>query len=184
MDWHAGGGAGSPFVDYIQGVSSTSQMRVADEDREQLVSELREHALAGRLSSEELEERVGGAYRAITRADLDAIRADLPVSSTSVALALRKRKGQLRRRLAQEAGGGIGLSALSVGVWLLTGQHHGHADFWPAWVIGATMLPVIRDSWRLFGPGSDLEVVHARLQARHERRIARAHRHRYRGLPW
>jgi asparagine synthetase A len=158
-------------------------MRVADADREQLVAELREHALAGRLSSEELEERVGKAYSAITRADLDAIRADLPVSSTSVALALRKRKGQLRRRLAQEAGGGIGVSALSVGIWLLTGGHHGHAEFWPAWVIGATMLPVVRDSWRLFGPGSDLEVVHARLQARHERRLTRAQRHRYRGLP-
>jgi hypothetical protein len=46
------------------------------------------------------------------------------------------------------------------------------------------MLPVARDSWRLFGPGSDLDIVHARLQARHERRIARGHRHRYRGLPW
>jgi Domain of unknown function (DUF1707) len=176
--------AGGCSLDYIQGVSSTSQMRVADADREQLVEELREHAGAGRLSSDELEERVGSAYRAITRADLDAIRADLPVSSTSVALALRKRKGQLRRRLAQEAGGGVGVSALSVGVWLVTGQHHGHVDFWPAWVIGVTMLPVIRDAWRLFGPASDLEVVQARLQARHERRIARSQRHRYRGLPW
>jgi hypothetical protein len=176
--------ARSCALDYIQGMSASSQIRVADADREQLVAELREHALAGRLSSEELEERAGSAYRAVTRADLDALRADLPVSSTSVALALRKRKGQLRRRVAQEAGGGIGLSALAVGVWLLTGQHHGHADFWPAWVIGITLLPVIRDSWRLFGPGSDLEVVHARLQARHERRLARAQRHRYRGLPW
>jgi Domain of unknown function (DUF1707) len=165
-------------------MGDVASMRVADADRERLIEELREHAGAGRLTAEELEDRIGGAYRAVTRADLDALRADLPVSSTSVALELRKRKGQLRRRLAQEAGGGIGLSALSVGVWLLTGQHHGHGEFWPAWVIGVTLLPVIRDSWRLFGPGSDLEVVHARLQARHERRLARAQRHRYRGLPW
>jgi hypothetical protein len=166
-------------------MSDPSHIRVADVDREQMVEELREHALAGRLSSEELEERIGSAYRATTRADLDALRADLPVSSTSVALALRKRKGQLRRRLAQEAGGGLGVSALSVGVWIAVGAHGG---FWPAWVIGATMLPVIRDSWRLLGPGSDLEVVHARLQARHERRLARGGRggrggRRYRGLP-
>ncbi len=166
-------------------MSDPSHMRVADADREQAVEELREHALAGRLSSDELEDRIGGAYRATTRADLDALRADLPVSSTSVALALRKRKGQLRRRLAQEAGGGLGVSALSVGVWIAVGAHGG---FWPAWVIGATMLPVVRDSWRLLGPGSDLEVVHARLQARHERRLARGGRggrgrHRYRGLP-
>jgi len=164
-------------------MSDPSQLRVADDDREQLVEELREHALAGRLSSEEMEERIGGAYEARTRADLDALRADLPVSSRSVALALNKRKGRLRRRLVQEAGGGVGLSAVCVGVWLASGAH---TSFWPAWVIGATLLPVIRDAWQLLGPGSDLEVVHARLQARHERRLARAgrgrHRH-HRGLP-
>jgi len=175
--------AGAARVNYIQCMTDPSQLRVADADREQLVDELREHAVAGRLTSEELEERIGDAYRATTRADVDALRADLPVSSTSVALALNKRKGQLRRRLAQEAGGSIGVSALCVGIWLLTGGHHS-GDFWPAWVIGLTMIPVIRDSWRLFGPASNLEVVEARLQRRHERRLARGHRHRYRGLPW
>jgi hypothetical protein len=166
-------------------MSDPSQLRIADADREHLVEELRDHALAGRLTSDELEERVGAAYRATTRADVDSIKADLPVSSKSVALALRKRKGQLRRRLAQESGGALGVSALCVGVWLLTGGHH-QASFWPAWVIAATLLPVIRDSWRLFGPASDLEVVEARLQARHERRLSRGgrHRHHYRGLPW
>jgi hypothetical protein len=172
-------------VDYIQGMTDPSQLRVADADREQMVEELREHALAGRLSSEEMEERIGSAYRARTRADLDALRADLPVSSTSVALALSKRKGQLRRRLAQEAGGSLGVSAICVGVWLAVGAH---TPFWPGWVIGVTLLPVVRDAWALLGPGSDLDVVHARLQARHERRLARGGRgrrggHRYRGLP-
>jgi hypothetical protein len=173
------------LVDYIQGMADISQLRVADADREQLVEELREHALAGRLTSEELEDRIGAAYRATTRADTDALRADLPVSSRSVELALTKRKGRLRRRLAQETGGGLGLSALSVGVWVAVGAHGG---FWPAWVIGVTLLPVIRDSWQLLGPASDLDVVEARLQARHEKRLTRGHRrnyrHRYRGLPW
>jgi hypothetical protein len=165
-------------------MSDLSILRVADADREQLVDELREHALAGRLTSEELEERIGGAYRASTRGDLDVLRADLPVSSGSVKLALVKRKGQLRRRLAQEAGGAIGISALSVAVWLLTGGHHS-GGFWPAWVIAIALLPVIRDSWRLFGPASDLDIVEARLQARHERNLSRGRRgrHRYRGLP-
>jgi hypothetical protein len=163
-------------------MTDPSQLRVADEDREQLVEELRDHALAGRLTSEELEDRIGAAYRATTRADVDALRADLPVSSKSVALALRKRKGQLRRRLAQEAGGSLGVSALSVGVWVAVGAHGG---FWPGWVIGVTLLPVVRDAWRLFGPASDLEAVEARVQARHERRLTRGQRHRgrYRGLP-
>jgi Domain of unknown function (DUF1707) len=169
----------------FKGMSDPSQLRVADDDREQLVDELRDHALAGRLSSEELEDRVGAAYRATTRADVDALRADLPVSSRSVVLALNKRKGQLRRRLLQETGGAIGVSALCVGIWLLSGGHR-QGSFWPAWVMAALLVPVARDAWQLFGPASDLEVVEARLQARHERRLARGsrHRHRYRGLPW
>jgi hypothetical protein len=162
-------------------MSDLSSLRVADADREQLIEELREHAVAGRLTSEELEERIGGAYGSSTRADLDALRADLPVSSTSVKLALGKRKGRLRRRLFQEAGGSVGVSLLSVGIWLASGPSDG---FWPGWVIGVTLLPVVRDAWRLFGPASDLDVVEARLQARHERHLARGRRrHRYRGLP-
>jgi hypothetical protein len=155
-------------------------MRVADDEREQLIDELREHAGAGRLTSEELEDRVGEAYKATTRAHLDRLRADLPVSSTSVKRALVKRKAHLRRRLAQEAGGSVGVSALSVGIWLASGAS---GSFWPVWVIGLTLLPVVRDAWRLFGPASDLELVEARLQARHERTLWRARRHRYRGLP-
>jgi len=163
-------------------MSNVPNLRVADADREQLVEELHEHAVAGRLTSDELEERVGVAYSASTRADLDALRADLPVSSTSVKLALTKRKGQLRRRLLQEAGGSVGVSLLAVGVWLASGPA---GSFWPGWVIGITLLPVVRDAWRLLGPGSDLDVVEARLQARHERHLARGRRgrHRYRGLP-
>jgi hypothetical protein len=163
-------------------MSDLSSLRVADADREQLVDELREHAGAGRLSSEELEQRVGEAYAASTRADLDALRSDLPVSSTSVALALNKRRTRLRRRLLQEAGGSLGVSALSVAIWLASGPG---SDFWPGWVIGFTLLPVVRDAWGLFGPASDLDVVQARLQARHERHLARGRRrhHRYRGLP-
>src|ERR1700680_2138753 len=99
-------------------MSDLSSLRVADADREQLIDELREHAVAGRLTSEELEHRIGGGYCASPRAGLDALRADLPVSSTSVKLALTKRKAHLRRRLLQEAGGSLGLSLLSVGIWL------------------------------------------------------------------
>lgn len=167
-------------------MSDLSSLRVADTDREQLIDELREHAGAGRLTSEELEERIGKAYGASTRADLDALRADLPVSSTSVKIALIKRKSHLRRRLVQEAGGSLGVSLLSVGIWLASGPA---GSFWPGWVIGVTLLPVVRDAWHLLGPASDLELVEARQQARHERNLRRLggpptrRRHRYRGLP-
>lgn len=163
-------------------MSDLSSLRVADAEREQLIDELREHAGAGRLTSEELEDRIGEAYRASTRADLDALRADLPVSSTSVKLALSKRRSHLRRRLVQEAGGSLVVALLAVGIWLASGPA---GSFWPGWVIGVTLLPVVRDAWHLFGPASDLELVEARQQARHERNLARGRRrhHRYRGLP-
>jgi hypothetical protein len=162
-------------------MSDVSKLRVADADREEAVEELREHALAGRLTAEELEDRIGGAYRALTRADLERLKVDLPVSSTTVARALTKRKGQLRRRLAQEAGGATAVSAICSGAWVAAGAHGG---FWPGWVIAFALLPVVRDGWRLLGPASDLEVVEARLQARHERRLSRGRRRDWhRGLP-
>jgi hypothetical protein len=52
---------------------------VADADREHVIDELREHMLAGRLTAAELEERLGAAHRARTRADLDAVRIGLPL---------------------------------------------------------------------------------------------------------
>jgi uncharacterized protein DUF1707 len=55
-----------------------STFRASDEDRERVAESLRGDLLAGRLSVEEYEERLGRAYRATTRADLDALAADLP----------------------------------------------------------------------------------------------------------
>jgi hypothetical protein len=157
-----------------------SKLRVADAERERLIEELHEHAIVGRLTPEELEERIGGAYRAMTRADLDALRDDLPLSASSVQLELRRRKSGLRRRLAQETGGALAMSGLCVGVWLAADPSSG---FWPGWVIGATLLPLVRDGWRLLGPGSDIEVVEARMQARRERQLARGRRRaRYHGV--
>jgi hypothetical protein len=54
--------------------------RIADADRERAIEELREHMLAGRLTPEEFEERLGSAHTARTRADLDGVRIDLPMS--------------------------------------------------------------------------------------------------------
>jgi len=53
-------------------------MRVSDTDREQVAEQLREHFAAGRLTSEELDERVATALSAKTVGDLRAVMADLP----------------------------------------------------------------------------------------------------------
>jgi hypothetical protein len=54
--------------------------RVADADRERAIEQLREHMLAGRLTAEEFDERLGLAHAARTRGDLDAVMVDLPLS--------------------------------------------------------------------------------------------------------
>ncbi|HEX5308590.1 MAG TPA: DUF1707 domain-containing protein [Solirubrobacteraceae bacterium] len=159
------------------------QLRVSDADRQRLADELHEHTVAGRLTAEEYEERLGAAYEARTRADLDAQRSDLPVSTVAAKLALAERKTKLRRRLVQEASGSIAVSAVCVAIWLAAGVQ---SAFWPAWVIVFSLMPVARDAWRLLGPGSDLEVVEARMRSRHERKLARERmraRYRRRLLP-
>ncbi len=163
-------------------MSDTSSLRVADADRERLVEELHEHTVAGRLTPVELEERLDLTYKAMTRADLDAIKTDLPVSTVAARRALTERRSHLRRRLVQEVGVSSSASLVCVAIWLATGAS---GSFWPIWVIVFTLLPLLRDSWRLFGPGSDLDVLEARLQARHERHLERSSRRsrRRRQLP-
>jgi hypothetical protein len=161
-------------------MSNSSNLRVADVDRENLGDELREHLVAGRLSSEEFEDRLGSAYEATTRADLDALRADLPASPASVQRALVQRRAHLRGRLVQEAGGTLMASVVCVGIWLASGSH---GSFWPIWVILFALLPLARDLWRLYGPAPEQEAVEAHIAARRVRRPARVHRRsHHRGL--
>jgi hypothetical protein len=162
-------------------VSESASIRVADADRERLAEELREHMLAGRLTPEELEERLGRAYAATTRGELDALKADLPMGLATLQGALAARKAKLRRRLAQEAGGAAGVSLLCVGIWAASGAD---GSFWPIWVILFTLLPLVRNAWRLLGPAPDLESVEAHLERRRARALERERRrHRHRGLP-
>lgn len=53
-------------------------LRASDADREQAVTALREHLLAGRLTLEEFSERVDGALRARVTGELARLQNDLP----------------------------------------------------------------------------------------------------------
>jgi hypothetical protein len=52
--------------------------RVGDAERERTIDELRGHMLAGRLSSEEFEHRVGAVQKARTHGEILAVSDDLP----------------------------------------------------------------------------------------------------------
>jgi Domain of unknown function (DUF1707) len=56
-------------------------IRASDADREAMAGTLREHAVAGRLTTDELDERAGRALAARTLGELDTLVADLPRGS-------------------------------------------------------------------------------------------------------
>ncbi|MGO8725632.1 MAG: DUF1707 domain-containing protein, partial [Streptosporangiaceae bacterium] len=53
-------------------------LRVSDADRERVADVLRDAAGQGRITFDELDERLGVAYAAKTYADLEAVTSDLP----------------------------------------------------------------------------------------------------------
>jgi hypothetical protein len=74
-------------------------LRVSDFDRERAVDDLKAHAAAGRLSADELGERVAAAYGASTFGELADLMSDLPERGNRTAVvradASRKRRAPL-----------------------------------------------------------------------------------------
>jgi hypothetical protein len=155
-------------------------VRASDADREQLISELNEHAVAGRLSTDELEERLQAAYAARTTGELDALRSDLPVSNKQVAVAHAARRAQLTRRMIQETGGSLGAFVVCTAIWLASGAS---GQFWPVWVLIVVLISLGRTGWALYGPAADLDAVEARMDRhrdeRRDHRRDRSDRHRH-----
>jgi Domain of unknown function (DUF1707) len=161
----------------VAAVAERANLRVSDDEREAVAGELREHHIAGRLTSEEFEERLGRAYQAATRSQLEELKSDLPMTPATARAELARRRTDLRRRIWREASGGVSVSAVCVGIWAASGAD---GSFWPVWVIIPTMLPSLGNALRLFGRRPDLEAVEADLARRRERR---ARRERRRGGP-
>jgi hypothetical protein len=138
-----------------------------------VVTELREHSVAGRLTSEELEQRVQDAYSARTTAELDAVRTDLPAPRPAAGSELAERRALLRRRLIQETGGVVSLFVVGNVVWLTAGAQ---GQYWPMWILVVVALTVARSAWALYGPAPDLDEVERDLDARRERRRQRDER--------
>jgi hypothetical protein len=57
-------------------------IRIGDADRERVTARLREHYAEGRLTAEELDERISATLNAKTHGDLRPIMADLPEPGT------------------------------------------------------------------------------------------------------
>jgi hypothetical protein len=160
-------------------VADPADLRVSDEDRERAAQEIREHYAAGRLTEDELDERLQAAVRAQTLGELSEVRRDLPRLPASPArrkAQLAERRRELRAQLFQEAGGGVAVFVVCAVVWAATGTNR---FFWPLWVALFVLLPLVRSGWRLYGPAPDLERVEqdlAQFRRRRDRDARRAGR--------
>jgi hypothetical protein len=106
--------------------------RASDTERDSVISDLRAHAGEGRLSVEELDQRIAAALAATTRADLARLVEDLPRRP-------RDRTAERREHVRSY----VAVMLLLVAIWALTGAGY----FWPIWPIlgwGIFVLPDVR----------------------------------------
>jgi hypothetical protein len=151
-------------------VADQSEVRVSDHDRERVVGQIREHFAAGRLTEDELSERVQAAYQARTSKELAEVRADLPQLPPTPAeqrAELVGRRGALQRRLLQESGGALVLFLICTVIWVAAGAS---GAFWPVWVALVGLIPLVRNGWRLYGPAPELDQVEQELTQREQAR--------------
>jgi hypothetical protein len=150
-------------------------LRASDADRERLVDELEQHAIDGRLTTDEFDQRTGQAYAAKTVGELEKLRQDLPpVPTGGQVVSRRQKRSELTKRSLQETGGSAALFVVCTVIWLASGAS---GQFWPVWVLLIVVLSLVRSGWALYGPGADLDAVEADLDARRERRRDHAQRH-------
>jgi len=154
-------------------VGNPPELRVSDEEREQVATEIREHFAQGRLDADELSDRLGRAYGARTAGELDALRTDLPPVPPSAAARrteLVARRRELSRELVQQTVGSLVPFFVCVAVWLASGAN---GSFWPAWVALIALIPLLRNGWRLYGPAPELERVEDELRRHRQRHLNR-----------
>ena len=107
-----------------QARSRAGGLRASDADRERVVEQLRRSFEAGRLSEDELAERVETAYSTRTLAQLDSLTADLPTARSS---APRRRALAQSVRIHTTVYAVVNLAL--IGIWAATGAGY----FWPIW---------------------------------------------------
>ena len=104
------------------------ELRASDADRERIAERLRLAAAEGRLSTDELEERLEAAFAARTGAQLADLVGDLPGTKRR---APAERRGRSRPPRSPERQAFLATSLLLVAIWALTGAGY----FWPVWPI-------------------------------------------------
>jgi len=146
--------------------SAPPALRASDAERERTATLLRDHAGAGRLTPEELDERLDAAYAARTVAELEMLLRDLPAHGAMGAPqppARSPHREIARRRVAQAVGQAVLVTLAAVAIWLATGAN---GSFWPKWVVLVMAIRVAFRTWGELGPAGRAERRHQRDEAR------------------
>jgi hypothetical protein len=108
-------------------------LRASDAERDDAVARLRDHASAGRLEVDELEQRLSAAYAARTHGELALLERDLPRVAAPRPVA--------RAGIDEAWSAFVLVNALLVVIWAFTGAGY----FWPGWVIASWGLALVLD---------------------------------------
>jgi class 3 adenylate cyclase len=106
--------------------SHRTGLRASDADRERVAQRLRHDYGVGRLSEEDLSERVEAAYAARTVPELEALTADLPSAGEPRA---RRRGRALDNDFRTHFAIYIVVNVMLIGIWAASGAGY----FWPVW---------------------------------------------------
>ena len=107
---------------------SEPALRASDAEREHHAELLREHAAQGRLTVDELDERLDQVYTARTLGELAPVVADLPAPAPAPARRDRpvRRRAHARR---PELAAYLAVNLVLIVIWAATGAGY----FWPLW---------------------------------------------------
>jgi hypothetical protein len=117
-------------------------MRVSDADRDAALAELSEHYQAGRLTTEEMEERSAKALAAKTGSDLTGLLADLPPTGVAAPKAPPERRSRGGWAAASTAALAL-VAVLALILGIVIGHEH-HGAWVPWWIIPVAFIVLRR----------------------------------------
>ena len=122
-------------VAILGNMADAPDIRASDADRERVAAALRRHAGEGRLTLDELGERLGETYAARTLGELAGPAGPLrelpPLAPPTPPQILAAGHDGRRRGFPEHLASYLSVCALLVVIWALTGAGY----FWPIWVI-------------------------------------------------
>jgi len=115
-------------------------IRASDADREKVATTLRDQFAEGRLTFDELQERLEQTYGSKTLGELEPLTKDLPVPAATSPPASKDALEEARKkRLANRIVTYVVLMLFLTLIWFASGRH---GSFWPIWpiIVGGFIL--------------------------------------------